>query len=65
MDDKDSGSIELNDGSIFLWVAGRGDREIFGHIQGLNGGVVKGTSGWYRTTVPAMAAKLAQKVIAN
>ena len=61
MGNQTSGSIELNDGSIFVWMVGAGDGEIFGHLQTATGEIVRGTSGWYRTSVPATAAAFAEK----
>lgn len=63
MSSKTSGSIKMNDGSIFVWMTGGGDGEIFGHIQKQHGGIKKGTSGWYRTNSPQVAAMIAEKNI--
>ena len=56
-----NGSIELKNGSIFVWMVGSGDGEIFGHLQTATGEIIRGTSGWYRTNVPATAAKFVEK----
>ena len=54
-----SGSIELDNGNVFMWMRGSGDGEVHGVVRRPEGGFVPGTSGWYRTTNPAEAAKVA------
>ena len=54
-----AGTIELVDGYSFLWNRGTGDGEIFGSIRKPNGSLLNGSSGWYRTTSPEVAAMAA------
>ena len=61
MGNQKCGSIELSDGSIFVWMLGAGDGEIFGHLQKPTGEIVRGTSGWYRTSDPVTAASFVEK----
>jgi len=61
---KDAGVIDLKKGYKFSWVLSSGRvPEVFGHVEKPMGGVLCGTSGWYRTDDPKEAAKIAEKQI--
>lgn len=56
-----SGKIDLIDGYTFHWMLG-GERcpEVYGFTQTPNGATVKGSGGWFRTTDPQAAARIAR-----
>lgn len=60
---ENAGTIGLDGGYRFIWNRGSGDGEIFGSIQKPDGSIMKGLSGWYRTTDPALASKEASKLM--
>jgi len=53
------GTIELESGNRFIWMSSK-DGEINGFVERSNGGIIKGTSGWYRTNDPDQAARTAE-----
>jgi len=61
---KNTGIVELKNGYKFSWVLSSGTvPEVFGHVEKPMGGILYGTSGWYRTNDPNEAAKVAEKQI--
>ena len=56
MSDNTYGAIALDNGFTFHWCIASPDGEIFGHIADPHQCIVSGTSGWYRTNDPDVAA---------
>lgn len=57
--EKRSGKIDLKNGHSFHWMRAS-DGEITGFIETPKGGVLKGSSDWWRTEDPEKAAKAAE-----
>ena len=52
-----SGKTELKDDYVFCWYNEEG-AEIYGWTE-YQGTIIKGSSGWFRTTLPEVAANVA------
>jgi len=52
------GEVQLNKGGKFVWMSAK-DGEISGFIENNERKVVDGSSGWWRTEDPDIAAQLA------
>ena len=55
----DYGTVEMKHGYLFRWRRER-NGEIYGYVEDPNGGIVKGSSGWYRTKDAKLAAEVAE-----
>jgi len=53
-----SGQIPLINGHVFKWYNDEG-AEVYGWTENDERMIVKGSSGWFRTTDPELAAKVA------
>ena len=60
-----SGRIKLDNGGEFTWtISGDTHPEIHGALWHKDGRIVKGSSGWYRTTDPEAALARARQWLA-
>ena len=55
----DYGLVQIDQNHTFYWTNAHG--EIHGHIERKLGGIVRGTSGWYRTDDHSVAEKIARQ----
>lgn len=58
---KTSGIIPLKDGYRFIWIMS--GNEVWGSVEGPDYRMVPKSGGWYRTTDPQAAAKVAETLI--
>ncbi len=55
-----SGELPLTKGYVFQWMLDGKGTELFGWTHRPDGSYMSGESGWFRTTNPTEAAKVAQ-----